>query len=62
MNPSTYSTEKKKGGSYVLSAADLTALSTCVTVSDVLDVCSAVTKAQHVVAPNQIGKATTTEV
>ena len=58
---STFSTEKKKGGSYKLSAAAVTALGTLTTsstVSDVLDVLSTVTAVQHTVGTNQIGYAT----
>lgn len=57
---STFSTEKKKGGSYALDAAAITrlaALTTSNTVSDVLDILSTVTKDGHEVAPGQIGKA-----
>lgn len=60
---STFSTEKKKGGSYALSAAAVTALGTLTTsstVSDVLDILSTVTAVQHTVATNQIGYATST--
>ena len=61
---SVFSTEKKKGGSYVLTSAAVTALgsvSTSTKVSEVLDILSEVVKASHVVAPNQIGKATSEE-
>ena len=61
---SVFSTEKKKGGSYVLTATAVTALgsvSTSTTISEVLDILSEVVKASHVVAPNQIGKATSEE-
>ena len=57
---STFSTEKKKGGSYALTSAAVTALgalTTASTVNDVLDILSTVTKDSHEVAPNQIGKA-----
>ena len=57
---STFSTEKKKGGSYALTDAAVTALgelTTASTVSDVLDILSEVTHACHEVAPGQIGKA-----
>ena len=62
--PSTFSTERKKGGSYKLDAtavAALGALTTASTVSDVLAICSQVTKDLHEVAPNQIGFATSVE-
>ena len=61
MTATTFSTEKKKGGSYQLTSTAVTALqavTTATTVNDVLDILSTVTKDQHVVAPNQIGKAT----
>ena len=61
---SVFSTEKKKGGSYVLTSAAVTSLSsvsTSTTVSEVLDILSEVVKASHVVAPNQIGKAQSVE-
>ena len=57
---STFSTEKKKGGAYALTAAAVTALgelTTASTVSDVLDILSEVTHASHEVAAGQIGKA-----
>jgi len=57
---STFSTEKKKGGSYALTSDAVTALgalTTSSTVSDVLDILSEVTHASHEVAPGQIGKA-----
>lgn len=57
---STFSTEKKKGGSYELTDAAVTALgalTTASTVNDVLDIISEVTHASHVVAPGQTGKA-----
>ena len=60
---STFSTEKKKGGSYALTAGAVTALgalTTASTINDVLDILSTVTKDQHVVAANQIGKASST--
>ena len=56
----TFSTERKKGGSYVLTSAAVTALAavdTTTTVSEVLAILSEVTHASHVVAPGQIGKA-----
>ena len=57
---STFSTEKKKGGSYALTADAVTALgalTTASSVSDVLDILSTVTKDSHVVDAGQIGKA-----
>ena len=60
---STFSTEKKKGGSYPLTASAVTALTavtTASTINDVLDILSTVTKDQHVVDDNQIGYATST--
>ena len=57
---STFSTERKKGGSYVLTSTAVTALAavtTSTTVSEVLAILSEVTHASHEVAPNQIGKA-----
>ena len=56
----TFSSERKKGGSYVLTSAAVTALAavdTTTTVREVLAVLSEVTHASHVVAPGQIGKA-----
>ena len=53
-----YSTERKKGGYAPLSAADKTALGSASTVREALDICSEAVKADHVVAPNQIGRAT----
>ena len=50
-NSSVFSTEKKKGGSYVLTSAAVTSLSsvsTSTTVSEVLDILSEVVKASHV--------------
>ena len=61
--PTTFSTEKKKGGSYKLTAdaiEKLAAFTTDNSVSDVLDVLSEVTRDSHVVGPNRIGKATST--
>ena len=58
---STFSTEKKKGGSYALTADAVTALgalTTASSVSDVLDILSTVTKDSHVVDAGQIGYAT----
>ncbi len=63
MTATTFSTEKKKGGSYQLTTDAVTALQgvgTATTVSEVLDILSTVTKDQHVVAPGQIGYATST--
>jgi hypothetical protein len=57
---STFSTERKKGASYVLTAAAVTALAAVdetTTVREVLAILSEVTHASHEVAPNQIGKA-----
>ena len=57
---STFSTEKKKGGSYVLTSTAVTALgalTTASTISDALDILSTVTKDSHEVDDNQIGKA-----
>ena len=59
-----FSTEKKKGGSYKLTSTAVTALGSVTTsssISDVLDILSEVVKDSHVVAPNQIGKATSEE-
>ena len=61
MPATTFSTEKKKGGSYPLTSAAVTALgalTTSSTVSDVLDILSTVTADSHVVDANQIGFAT----
>ncbi len=63
MTATTFSTEKKKGGAYTLTSAAVTALgnlTTANTINEVLDILSTVTKDQHVVAANQIGKATST--
>ena len=60
-----FSTEKKKGGAYVLTSAAVTALAgmtTSNTISDVLDVLSTVVKDSHVVGANSIGKATSTQL
>ena len=60
-----FSTEKKKGGSYVLTSTaltDLAALGATATVNDVLDILSTVVKDSHVVAQGQIGKASSTLV
>ena len=56
----TFSTERKKGGSYVLTAAAVTALgavTTASTVSDVLAILSTVTKDSHAVTATSFGKA-----
>ena len=62
VRPATgFSTEKKKRGSDVLDATALTALAgltSGATAADVLDLLSANQKRAHVVAPGQIGKAT----
>ena len=63
MPATTFSTEKKKGGSYKLDATAVSALGALTTssdVSDVLDILSALTARAHTVAPNQIGFATST--
>ena len=64
VRPATvFSLEKKLGGAYVLDAtadAALAALTTSSTVSDVLDILSENVKRGHVVAANQIGKASST--
>ena len=60
----TFSTERKKGGDYVLTSAAVTALgavTTATTVREVLAILSEVTKDSHVVAANQIGKASSVE-
>ena len=65
-NDSTvFSTEKKKGGSYTLTASAVSALSglsTSSTINDVLDILSTVVKDNHVVADESIGKATSIQV
>ena len=56
----TFSTERKKGGSYVLTADAVTALAavtTSTTVADVLAVLSTVTKDSHSVTATSFGKA-----
>ena len=61
--PSTFTTERKKGGSYNLTAdavSKLQAFDQTKTVADVLAVLSEVTRDSHVVAANQIGGATST--
>ena len=58
---STFSTERKKGASYTLTTAAVTALAAVdetTTVRDVLAILSEVTHASHVVDAGQIGKAT----
>ena len=58
--PSVFSTEKKKGGNYNLTAGAVTVLAgltTSNTVSDVLDVLSTVVEDSHPVSANPIGKA-----
>ena len=60
----TFSTEKKKGGTYSLTAAAVTALTavtTASTVADVLDILSTVTKDSHVVDTDSIGYATSVQ-
>ena len=57
---STFSTERKNGGSYVLTSTAVTALAavtTATTVSQVLAILSTVTKDSHVVTATSIGKA-----
>lgn len=56
----TFSTERKKGGAYTLTAdavAALAAVTTATTVSDVLAVLSTVTKDAHAVSATSFGKA-----
>ena len=64
VRPSTvFSTEKKKGGGYVLDATCRTALGALgatATASDALDLLSANQRRAHVVGANQIGTATST--
>ena len=58
---STFALERKKGASYKLTTAAVTALAAVdetTTVREVLAILSEVTHASHVVAPGQIGKAT----
>lgn len=60
---SGFSTEKKKRGSDALDATAvlaLAALTTANDASDVLDILSANQKRSHVVAANQLGKASST--
>ena len=57
---STFGLERKKGASYKLTTEAVTALQgvgTATTVREVLAILSEVTHASHVVAPGQIGKA-----
>ena len=64
MPATTWSTEKKKGGSYVLTAAAVSALAavtTSTTVAEVLDILSTVTADSHVVADNTVGLARSIE-
>ena len=59
--PSTFSPDKHNGGSYKLTAAAVAAcggLSQSSTVSDVLNILSVVTEAQHEVTSDSIGFAT----
>ena len=56
----TFSSERKKGGSYVLTSAAVTALAavnTSTTVSEVLTILSEVTHASHAVGDSSIGNA-----
>lgn len=58
--PSVFSTEKKKGGNYNLTAGAVTVLAgltTSNTVSDVLDVLSTVVEDSHPVSASVTGKA-----
>jgi hypothetical protein len=56
VRPATgWSTERKKGGSAAVDGADFSAVTD---VNGALAVCSAAWKAEHVVAANRIGKAT----
>lgn len=52
---SGWSPERKKGGSAAVAGADFSAVTD---VNGALAVCSAAWKAEHVVGPNRIGKAT----
>ena len=57
---STFSPQRRWGGSYKLDAIAVSALAGVTeftTLNDVLAVCSDVTKYQHVVGPNKIGMA-----
>ena len=65
MKSTVWSTEKKKGGAYVLTAdavTALTAVTTATTISEVLDILSTVVKESHVVAETSIGKASSVRV
>jgi hypothetical protein len=53
---SVWSSERKKGGSAPVDGT--TAFAAVTDVRGALDVCSAAWKAEHVVGPNRIGKAT----
>ena len=56
VRPATgWSPERKKGGSAAVAGADFSAVTD---VNGALAVCSAAWKAEHVVGPNRIGKAT----
>ena len=52
---STFSTERKKGGSALVSGASFAAVTD---VRGALAICSTAWKTEHVVGPNRIGKAT----
>ena len=56
--PSTYTTERKKGGEVALSVDEQTALGTASTVRDALAVCSTASKRSRAVTERSIGKAT----
>ena len=53
----TWSTERKKGGEIALSAAEISALGSAVTVRDVLAIISAASRRAHPVTETGIGKA-----
>ena len=55
--PTTYSTEKKKGGEVVLDAAEKAALTSATDVSAALDICSEASKRSRTVTERSIGKA-----
>lgn len=57
----TFSTEKKKGGDYILSSTEKGNLSTATDVNAALDILSTATRRAHPVGPNQIGKATSVQ-
>ncbi len=60
MPATTFSTIKRKGGAYTLDAtavSELASLTSSNTVSDVLDILSALTARAHTVGSNAIGKA-----